>query len=60
MAPFILVLGTEIQNIKIWSIKLIIKSIAQKVMAKYGFGRRFHDLEYFKVTFCFIFIEFDI
>jgi hypothetical protein len=29
--------------------KLIIKSIAQKVMAKYGFERRFHDLKYFEV-----------
>ena len=29
-------------------------------MAKYGFGRRFHDLKYFEVGFFFIFLEFII
>jgi hypothetical protein len=29
--------------------KLIIKSIAQKIMAKYGIGWRFHDLKYIGV-----------
>ena len=33
------------------STKLIIIGIAQKVMAKFGFGPRFHDLEYFEVGF---------
>ena len=31
--------------------KLILKSIAQKVMAKYGFECRFHDLKYLEVRF---------
>ena len=33
------------------SSKLIIKSNAHMVMAKFGFGRRFHDLKYFEVGF---------
>ena len=36
------------------SLKFMIKCIASKTMAKYGFGRRFHDLKYFKVGFCHI------
>ena len=31
--------------------KLIIKSIAQKGMAKFGYGHKFHDLKYFEVYF---------
>jgi hypothetical protein len=38
----------------------IIISIAQRVMGKYGFGCRFHDLEYFEVGNIFIFLEFII
>ena len=30
---------------------LIIKSIARKVMSKFGFGHSFHDLEYFEIGF---------
>ena len=40
------------------SSKFIIKSIAQKAMAKFGFRCRFHDLKYFEVGFFFIFVEF--
>jgi hypothetical protein len=39
---------------------LIIKSIAQNVMAKYGFGHKFYDLKYFEVGFFFIFLVFII
>ena len=35
MIPSIVMLGTQIQHI---NIKLIIKSIAQKVMANFGYG----------------------
>ena len=38
--------------------KLIIKSDAQKVMARYGFGSRFYDIKYFVVEFKFIVLEF--
>ena len=31
------------------SSKLIMKNIAQKVMVKFGFGRKFHDLKHFEV-----------
>ena len=44
----IVVLGTQI---KMRSLKFIIKSDAQKVMAKFGFQRRFHDLNYLKLDF---------
>ena len=47
----IVVLGTQILNIKMRSSKLIIKSIAQKVMAKYGFGGKFHHLNILKLDF---------
>ena len=40
------------------SSKLIIKSDVEKAMAKYGFGRKFHDLKYFEVGFFFVFLEF--
>ena len=36
------------------SSKLIIKSIAQKVVASVGFGCRFHDLKYFEVGIFFL------
>ena len=45
MLAFINVLGTQICNIKMRSSKLIIKITTQKVMAKYIFGCRFHDLK---------------
>ena len=45
---------------KIRFLNLIIKYISQKVMATYGFGRRFHDLEYLEVGIYFIGLEFII
>ena len=61
MLPSIVVLGIQMYNVKMRSSKAIIKSNAEEVMAKYGFGRRFHELKYFKVTFnFFIFLEFII
>ena len=43
------------------SSKRIIKSISQKLMAKFGVGRRFHDLKIFWCwIFFFIFLEFII
>jgi hypothetical protein len=37
------------------------RSMAQNVMAKFGFGHRFHDLKYFEVgLFFFIFPHFII
>ena len=53
MPPSVVVLGTQIRNIKMRSSKLIIKSIAQNVMAKFGFGQRFHNLKCFEVGFLF-------
>ena len=38
------------------SSKLIIISIAQMVMANYGFGGRFHDPTYFEVGLFFTFL----
>jgi hypothetical protein len=35
------------------SSKFIIKNTAEKLMAKYGFERRFHDLKYFAVGYHF-------
>jgi hypothetical protein len=35
------------------SLKPVIKNIVKKVMAKYGFGHKFHDLKYFEVGFLF-------
>ena len=49
MMTSIVVLNTQMQNIKLKCSKLIIKSNAQKKMIKYGLGDRYHDLEYFKV-----------
>ena len=57
MASFIVVLSIQIKTIKMRSSKLILKSIAQKVMSKSGFASRFHDLKYFEVGIFFIFLE---
>ena len=43
----------QISNMKMRSSKIIIKNIAQKVMAKSSLGHRFHDLRYFEVGFLF-------
>ena len=40
MAPSIVVLGIQIQSVKMKILKLITKSIAQKVVIKFGFGCR--------------------
>ena len=40
--------------------KLMIKNIAQKVMTKFSFVQRFHNLEYLTLTFWFLFLEFII
>ena len=53
MATSIIVLDAQIWNIKMRSSKLIVESDAQKVIAKFGFGHRFHDLKYFEVGFFF-------
>ena len=53
MATFIVVLSTQIHNIKMRFSKLIIKSDAHKILTKFGFGHRFHDLKYFEVGFVF-------
>jgi hypothetical protein len=52
MVPSI-ISSTHIKNIKMRSLKHVIKNIVKKVMAKYGFGHRFHDLKYFEVGFLF-------
>ena len=60
MAPSIVVLGNQILNIKMSSLKLIIESIGQKVMTKSSFEHRFHNLKYFEVGFFLVFFEFSI
>ena len=60
MAPFIVVLGTQIQNIKMRSLNLIIKRYAPKVMTKFDFGQKFHNLKYLEGGFSFIFLEYII
>ena len=42
------------------SSKLIIKSVARKVMANFDFGCSFHELEYFEAGIFLIFLEFII
>jgi hypothetical protein len=42
------------------SSKLINKSVARKVMANFGFGCRFYELEYVEAGIFFIFLEFVI
>ena len=53
MMTFIVVLNTQMQKIKLRSSILIIESDVQKQMVESGFGRKFHDLDYFKVGFLF-------
>ena len=53
MMTSIVVLNNEMQNIKLTSSELIIKSDAQKNMVEFSCGRRFDDLKYFKVGFFF-------
>ena len=56
--PSIVVLYTQIQNMKTISSNLIIQSTTQKVIANFGFGRKSQDLKYFEVGFFSIFLEF--
>ena len=58
MTPIVL-LSTQMWNIEMRSSKLIIKSNAQKQMARFGFGRKYHDLNYFELEF-FTFLGFII
>ena len=51
MVPSILVLGTQILDIKMRSSKLIVKSTTQKVVIKYGFGHGYCDLKILKLDF---------
>ena len=44
MMTFIVVLNTQMWNIKLSSSKLIIESDVQKHMIEYGFQYRFHGL----------------
>ena len=58
---FVVVLDTQIKKIKLRCSTSIIESDAQKPMVESGFGRRFHDLNYFEDgLFLFIFLEFVI
>ena len=49
MMAFIVVLNTLMQNIKLRSSILSIKSDAQKQMVEHALGCSFHDLNYFEV-----------
>ena len=49
MMIFIVVLSTQMENTKVRSWKLIIKSNAQKQTAKSGVEHKFHDLNYFEL-----------
>ena len=53
MVPCIYLLSAQIQNIKMRSSKLVIKSDAQKQMAKFGFGYKFHSLKYVELGISF-------
>ena len=59
--PFIVVLSTQIWNIKTRSSKLTTNCSAHKIMANYGFESKFYDLEYLLFgIFPYIFLEFTI
>ena len=58
MVTFTVVLSTHMQNANMRSPQLIIKSNAQKQMARFGCGCEFHDLHYFELDFFFMFLEF--
>ena len=53
MMTSIVVLNTQMYNIKFRSSKLSIKIDAQKQMVESDFGQRFHDLNYFEVVIFF-------
>ena len=49
MMTFVVVLNTQMKEIKLKCSIFIIESDVQKQMVQSGFGRRFHDLNYFEV-----------
>ena len=49
----IVLLNTQMKNIKLRASRLVIKSDAQKHMIEYGFERKFHNLKYFEVRIYF-------
>ena len=53
MVPSMFLLSTQIQNIKMRSSKLVIKSNAQKQMVIFGFGCKFHSLKYVELGILF-------
>ena len=57
---YIVVLDFQMKNIKMRPLILSIKSDAQKQTIEYGFGSRFHDLNYSEVGIRFMFLEFII
>ena len=53
MMTFVVVLNTQMHEIKLRSSTFIIKSDAQKQMVESAFGHRFHDFNYFEVRIFF-------
>ena len=51
VVPSIVMLGTQILDIKMKSLELIVKSTTQKVVVKYGFGHGYCDLNIMKLDF---------
>ena len=51
MVTFVFVLSTQMWSTKMRSSKFITKSNAQKQMARFGFGCKFHDLNYFELDY---------
>ena len=49
----IVVLNTQMYNIKLEFLQLISESDAQRHMIEYGFERKFDDLKYFELRFFF-------
>ena len=60
MMTFVVVLNTQMWKIKLRSSIFIIKSDAQKQMLEFGFGYKFHDLNYFEIQIFFHILEFII
>ena len=51
MVTFVFVLSTQMWSTKMRSSNFITKSNAQKQMARFGFGCKFHDLNYFELDY---------
>jgi hypothetical protein len=58
MVTSTIVINTQIYNVKMTYSKHITKSKILKPLAKYGFGRKFHDLKYFKHGFYNLILKF--